>query len=392
MAEKALYDNYDEPDFPFDLIRPKLSWLPEYVATHTSPRDLSNSLLNTILLFGRARTSALLPRWHVVNDLVDRLNAAAQAVGATHHLLEIDDDVLPRGMIFVVCRRSPRYKWTRPLTHRDIGRNLDYFAPGHWSMDLNQRTCAVDFIDRGNLRQLTCEGVFVEALEDPHVVQEFHAYNKVRETLYNFVMEQFGLEHRFKCVLRNADILNNITQTIGLSGPPTPDWWEANCFFVNGHGFPGLNVDPTYFWCGYRTKFRQHWGLIRKTFHFVVANNRIEFRSLGTAYWTALHSVLLRIKAICEADPRYDYESALQEIDATFQDLGKVAARSALIPATLPQLDKASRPPMPSLFERFYRNILRFLRLNTYERFKLRGRLVRPSVDYPKSGDEIVFR
>src|SRR5947207_2273425 len=107
MAESSLYLNAYEPLFPFDQLRQKLSWLPGYLASHLSEDDSDASLLNTVLVFTRARTAALfhMGNWNQVHHLAKHLNAAAQAVGASYHKLEL---VRFGGMFFVTCHRSPR--------------------------------------------------------------------------------------------------------------------------------------------------------------------------------------------------------------------------------------------------------------------------------------------
>jgi hypothetical protein len=396
MAERHLYNNLTEPEFPFDLIRPQLDpWLPQYLVIHHSDRDYDEPLLNTVLTFGRARTSTLLHSGNLerVKALLDHLNSAARAVGATHHLLEIDD---AQGMFFVVCRRSPRYKWTRPLTHFDIGRNLDFFAPGHFGRDPNLKVCHVSFVERGRMGQLTGEGVRLEALQDPLIVKDFHEYNKSRETLYNSVMEQFGLEYRFKCVIQTDSTLGNVAETMVNSLPPERDWWEANCLFVNGCGFPGVNVSAADFYCGFYTKYQQHWELICKTFHFVLGHNRYEFSLRGdpevsTAYFENLHALLLRIKAVCEADGGQEYGSTVREFDVVFENLAATAASMPPKP-TRAAPKRIFRPPVPTFLHRHHHITSRFLRLVLFEPFKLRPRLNHPPISPPSDeSNEVVF-
>jgi hypothetical protein len=399
MAERYLYNNYAEPEFPFDLIRPQLSWLPSYLATHSSDRDLEEPLLNTVLVFGRARTSALLPSYYLgkVRQLLVLLNFAAQSIGATHHLLEIDH-CYPSGMFFVTCRRSPRYQWTRPLSHYDIGKNLDYFAPGHITMDERQKTCRIHFLNTATLKQVTCEVVLLDALKNPRVSQEFHAYNKARETLFNSVMQQFGLDYRFKCVLETERTFEDVAATMANSLPPDADWWEHYCFFVNGISFPGVNVDPKYHFCGFHTKYEQHWDLIRKTFHFAIGHNRYEYHPRSeekVTQWKAMEAHLRRIKSVCEADIGDDYDLTLHDIDMSFESLSAVVTSSNLTSTQVARNEihrlKMRGPPSPPLMHRQYRAVLRLFRLNLVERYKLKSRLTRLSIDYPQSGDEIVF-
>src|ERR1700694_2223262 len=122
MAEHSLYNNNAEPRFPFDQIRAQLSWLPAYLSDSISDRDFDEPLLNTVLVFTRARTAALLNmgNWHKVLPLAPRLNAAEDTPpAAAHHKLEL---VQYSSMFFVTCRRSPRFQWKLPMTHHDIGR------------------------------------------------------------------------------------------------------------------------------------------------------------------------------------------------------------------------------------------------------------------------------
>lgn len=138
MAEQLIYKNDAELHFPFELVRPQLSWLPQYLDAHSTDRDLDENLLNTVMVFGRARTSALLlmVHWPRVYELTKLLNSAARAVGASHHVLELDKC---GGSFFVTCSRSPRDQWSRPMTHYQIGQNLDYYALGHLMMDSGRK-------------------------------------------------------------------------------------------------------------------------------------------------------------------------------------------------------------------------------------------------------------
>jgi len=67
--------------------------------------------------------------WKKVARLAKKLNKAAGAAGASHHRIEL----VRRGpkTYFVTCSKSPRFNWNISLTHFDVGRNLDYFGPGH---------------------------------------------------------------------------------------------------------------------------------------------------------------------------------------------------------------------------------------------------------------------
>jgi hypothetical protein len=406
MAEQLLYQNNAEPLFPFGLLRPHLTWLSEYLSTHISGElyDLDEPLLNTVLVFGRARTSALLHmgNWTRVKALTKRLNSAARAAGAVHHILELDR-VAGRGSFFVTCRHSPRYQWSRPMSHYQVGQNLDYFAPGHISMDSGRERCFVAFVNTISLRCLTGEVVFQDALNDPHVRNELHQYNKVRETILNSTMQQFGLTYRFKCVLHTADILENVAATLATNQPPAPEWWAANCYFVNGISFPGVNVDPSYSFCGFHTKYDQHWPLICKTFHFVLGHNRYEYNPSRVTYWEAMDSLLRHIKSVCEVDAEDvdDYAGVLDDIEVRFDNLTMLAPSMTSCPVQ--QSDEIARRQTETItsnsrirrglrhLNKKYHYIVRVVRLHVFERFKLQPRITRTSVEFPQSGNDIVF-
>ena len=110
----------------------ELRWLGPYLKEQmTGKWEDVRCLLNTVLVFARARTSTFqnMSCWAQVAKLCHRLNATADKVGASHHKIEL----VRRGptCFFVVCSNSPRFIWNVFLSHRDMGKNLDYFAAGH---------------------------------------------------------------------------------------------------------------------------------------------------------------------------------------------------------------------------------------------------------------------
>src|SRR5271156_983691 len=66
MAERALYQNFSEPELPFEKMRDRLEWLPSYCDSITHKTDgtvdkhVFNVMINTILVCSRARTSTIL--------------------------------------------------------------------------------------------------------------------------------------------------------------------------------------------------------------------------------------------------------------------------------------------------------------------------------------------
>ena len=92
------------------------------------------TLINTVLVFARCRTSALQLFTNVDRPMyqpfVVRLNNVLHSLpsksNATYHELEIVER--NNSAIFVTTRRSPRFIWKQKLTHQEVGLNLDYAA------------------------------------------------------------------------------------------------------------------------------------------------------------------------------------------------------------------------------------------------------------------------
>jgi len=53
-------------------------------------------------------------------------------------------------------------------------------------------------------------------------------------------MERLGLSYRLKWVFNSVEIRENVVATMKEPTAPPLAWWEANCYLVNGYGFPGL--------------------------------------------------------------------------------------------------------------------------------------------------------
>ena len=104
---------------------------------HLGQVALYMSLINILLVLSRARTSTMIVSdgLSVYSDFVSRLNSTLNSLppssGATHHRLEIVQRT--KAAFFVVCSRSPRFIWSRSLTQQDVGRNLDFCGPGHFT-------------------------------------------------------------------------------------------------------------------------------------------------------------------------------------------------------------------------------------------------------------------
>jgi len=183
MAEQALYGNTAEPAFPFELVTPRLKWLAPYLAERIGtqgPADYANTnivlLLNTILVFGRARTACLEDRLEPCRDLVKRLNAELTKASpeASYHKLEIFRRGAGPGTFQITCANSPRFNWSMNATHLDLGRNLDYFAAGHIYEDaVVPERHFVHFCEINTMRCTSGEVVPAQPLQDPEINRKF---------------------------------------------------------------------------------------------------------------------------------------------------------------------------------------------------------------------------
>ena len=274
MAELALYGNNLEPAFPFDLVAPQLSWLPEYLsaADETASKGSSSKILpliDTVLVFTRARTSAMYSRNDLpaCRSLVRLLNAVLENVGgeALHHRLELVRR--GNGLFFITCKNSPRFNWKTHLTHIDIGRNLDYSASGHIFLRPFPPRGLNQFIERTSMQRLFSEYVLLETLQDNTLNEELSRFNAAKEALFNDVMRRLGLPYRFKWVLSTPSRAESAKSVIASLIPPSQEWWEDNCVFADGNGIPGLASSLRY--CSLLSKFEKYWPVIQHMYFFL---------------------------------------------------------------------------------------------------------------------------
>jgi hypothetical protein len=209
------------PPVTSSLTSGELSWLPAYLEENIAdPTEDLNPLLNTVLVFARARTATLqnIVSWEKVYRLARK---AAESVGASHHKIEL---VRPGGPItyFVTCSNSPRFNWNIFLTHFDVGRNLDYFAPGHMRTDPPSAQCLVYFVEKRSFEEILGERVFVEYLKND-IKTDFLQFNSGRETLFNSTMQELSLCYRFKCLMIWPDTLQTVPSVMVQSSPPSAE-------------------------------------------------------------------------------------------------------------------------------------------------------------------------
>ena len=130
------------PGFPHESLASELAWVPAFIDSMTPnrARDISHKmaydfLLNIVLVFSRARASALValypfqpPAYKVIIPFVKGLNSNGKC-------LRLEIFRYDRRLWFITTKCNPRFIRQRRLTHREIGINLDCFAPGHLFFD-----------------------------------------------------------------------------------------------------------------------------------------------------------------------------------------------------------------------------------------------------------------
>ena len=363
-----------------------------------TPEEDLEPLHNTVLVFSRARTSTFqnLSSWKQVADLVKRLNAALHRIGASHHRVEL----VRRGPVtyFVTCANSPRFNWNISLSHKDVGENLDYFAPGHMAMGIRGEVRTVYLIEKTSLVDMTGEFVITEYLDEDSRKQ-FHSFNQIREQLFNDAMVQLGLHYRFKCLVVESGMVNAVQQVMAQSTPPSVSWWQDTGYFVNGFLFPGVPQHTKFAFCDFDTKHVRYWTVLQSTFQFMLKYKRNEFWAIdssletGSSFWTSMENLCTRIRKTCATDlDQEGYDRFAEEIAKEFTRLGEWAEASKL---TRSDCTSQHRPRPLSPYRYFIRRLVyRFwtikerIYISLFDRRKLRTRLSRPMPASPASGDE----
>ena len=189
--------------------------------------DLTSCLLDVVLVFTRARTSALhgMAYGKPCSDLVSKLH---QQCGTEYHRLEL----IRRGpyQFFETVESSPRFIWHLRLSHRDIGRNLDYFAAGHIFSASRTQIGSILVIEKTTFTIMFSEQVGLEILEDEDVLKMLHEFNRAKQQRFSNAMHRLDLPYRFKYLLTTPSRQADVVQTMRDNHPPNSEWWEDNCY------------------------------------------------------------------------------------------------------------------------------------------------------------------
>jgi hypothetical protein len=407
MAEKALYGNVAEPSFPFEHIVPRLSWLPDYLSAVYEAYDPKKAvetlfpLLNTVLVFTRARTSALYHIKYLVacRKLAYLLNAELEGLGqqALYHRVEIVRR--GRSLFFITCKNSPRFNWRTHLTHLDVGRNLDYSAAGEIFAPPYPPRGVHQFIERTSMLPIIVDIVSLEALKNQSYSEESHRFNEAKQELFNDVMRRLALPYRFKWVLVTPKRAENAVPIMMNNTPPSREWWEENCVFADGVGIRDfIGWLPQF--CSFDCKFDKYWPMIQYMYNFVRVyyGEGYEDKRYIREYWDVGAKALKETQRVLKLDMTADeFESFFKKIKEELDEL--LNGRESYLK---PNRAKKS-PPSHSrkdMIHKFRGRVTYPLRLfwqeanlRSFERWKLREPLVYNTAIKPSESmcDELLF-
>src|SRR5262249_41220138 len=137
----------------------------------------------------------------LVPQFINKLNTILKRIPSGRgrpHLLQIYRN--DRVKWFIASKSSPRFMWSRKLTHREVGQNLDFFAAGHVIEDkhdhLETRSFSI-FVELGNHvhTEVVVECVLINYIPN---FAAFRDFSLRKERLFNSVMERLLLPYRFK--------------------------------------------------------------------------------------------------------------------------------------------------------------------------------------------------
>src|ERR1700738_1168425 len=194
MAEAHLYGNLAAPDFPFERVAPHVTWLSAEVAGYAKHSyDNFDIIINIILVFAGARTSALLPGLNTFRPFINKLNYALANANASSFHLEVQEFYMGD---WIYRQNNPRFIHHR-LTTRKIGQNLDMFAAGNLPERKDDKRFGVDIWEMETWSQVTAEVVLERCLESDSE-HRLVAFTDVKVNMFNRVFRDLGLGYRFE--------------------------------------------------------------------------------------------------------------------------------------------------------------------------------------------------
>lgn len=369
MAEAALYGNHNELPFPFESAVDAFRWVPRYIDSLTPKRKRHRGqsleysmLINILLVVSRARTSTL-----ITNEFLDislefstRLNRSLHSLprttGAAHHRIEL----VPRrhASFFVVCERSPRFIWSRSLSHHEVGLNLDFGAPGHiFGTGIKIQTRLDIFEIHGPASyQITSEIVYLDRVEDIEPINDFY---RKRTDLFNQTMIQLAMPYRFMHFWRINKELERVMQS---SQPPSPEWWAKSYVYICNlaYGMTFVSVD---------CQFSEHWSTLRAAYNKIISSPPI-FMECSEATEKLFGALYILFQS-------NGTRPLLQSSFLQYSSDAEIIALLESLELFSPMPCKDDYPIVwRSDLRRFFKSVLEVCRMRIFERWKLREPLV----------------
>ena len=260
----------------------------------------------------------------------------------------------------------------------------------------------VFMIERSTLKELSAEFVILEYLKDESAHHQFHKYIALRETLWNSTMEKLGLDYRFKCVVNYPGILDTVKCVMASSSPPTREWWNDHCYFINGRILPDALEDLELDFCDFETKFESYWPLIQVAFAFALNYKRGQYiidTAGGFKVYQSMAEIFLAIRKAGHGDTNIiRFERFFAEIKKKLDDLTQLVNDTQYMEPRFALLEHRHWPRKRghylgflSLFKYKLSQISRLTVLYLFEHYKLSDRLVRQELEGPSSGERLFW-
>lgn len=231
MSSSALYGNVTAPQLGFERILPSLSWLPGEVAKYASRSTTEyiafSTILNIVLVFAGARTAALLDNLNSnYSPFIQRLNDALFETGQSAFRLDVNEFYMGE---FIFRENNPRFihSHAQRLGHREIGHNLDFFAPANIDAITDDKF-GISIHEMQSWVQVTGEVVAKHCIQSEKHMQRLKRFTDQKVDLFNRAFQGLNLPYRFEWSFLAPSLDHIMTNKT----PPSREWWEENWFNV----------------------------------------------------------------------------------------------------------------------------------------------------------------
>jgi hypothetical protein len=260
MADVHLYGNVSAPQLDLESLRPYLTWLPdEFNPSQPESMDIK---LNITLVFAGARTAAFFRGIRKeYTPLVDRLNDALSETGQDFFRITIQETYMGD---WVYRINNPRFI-RNPRSHKEIGMNLDFVAPGnifYWAAKKEEKLY-LSIFEMSNWIPFAGEVVPLTCLRNGADWDRLNKFMDARVKLMNAAFRGLELPFEGKWVSQDSPIQSK--RIMSSESPPSPEWWAKNILPISfsivrrpefGKIMDGLPLE-------------KHWPVLRMLWGFV---------------------------------------------------------------------------------------------------------------------------